>query len=234
MSRPVSLINWNNPPQLQNEEFVVETSYDALNRSLTLTQPDGKVISYFYDKGGLLKTVSTDAIHRVSNITYNSKGQREHIYFGNNTKTKYEYNSLNFRLTRLLTTRNNGQDILQDLNYSYDPVGNIIQQRDNAQQTHYFNNSVIEPVCNYEYDALYRLTQATGRELSALQMPSHTDFANHIQCPNSDTNAIQNYNQRFQYDKLGNILQQQSVGKWTRDYVYNPGNNYLLKHDQTQ
>ena len=32
---------------------------------------------------------------------------------------------LKFRITRILTTRNSGQDILQDLNYIYDAVGNI-------------------------------------------------------------------------------------------------------------
>ncbi len=223
MSRPVSLIDWNNPPQLQNEEFVVETSYDALNRPLTLTQPDGKVISYSYDKGRLLKTVRADAVLHVSNITYNPKGQREHIYFGNNTKTRYEYNPLNFRLTRLLTTRNNGQDILQDLNYSYDPVGNIIQQRDNAQQTHYFANQQMEPVSSYEYDALYRLIKATGRELTSLTAPNENDFVNNISVPNPAANAMQNYAHNYQYDALGNILQD----AW-KNYQYATANNYLL------
>ena len=33
------------------------------------------------------------------------KGQREAIWYGNGTKTKYEYNPKNYRLTRLLTTK---------------------------------------------------------------------------------------------------------------------------------
>ena len=72
--------------------------------------------------------------------TYNEKGQRLNIYYGNNTKTRYYYNPLNFRLIRILTTRNNGQDILQDLNYTFDAVGNIVEIRDDAQQTHYFGS----------------------------------------------------------------------------------------------
>ncbi|MFA6401120.1 MAG: RHS repeat-associated core domain-containing protein [Salinivirgaceae bacterium] len=169
----------------------------------------------------------------VSNINYNEKGQRIAIYYGNNSKTKYEYNPLTFRLTRLLTTRNTGQDILQDLNYTYDPVGNITQQVDNAQQIHYFSNSVIEPKGMYKYDALYRLIEAKGRELTSLQLPTHDDFANNIPVPNTASNAMQNYTQQYSYDELGNINQMKSMGKWTRDYYYNfTANNYLLGHTE--
>ena len=34
---------------------------------------------------------------------------------------------------------------LQDLSYTYDPVGNITRIEDAAQQTIYFNNQVVEP-----------------------------------------------------------------------------------------
>ena len=227
-------LDWNGTVALNNEIFATQTTYDALNRPVTVTQPDNSVIAYTYDKGGLLQSVALtgSATASIQNITYNSKGQREDIYYGNNTKTKYYYHPLNFRITRILTTRNNGQDILQDLNYTYDSVGNITKIEDNAQQTFYFNNQVVAPTGTYQYDALYRLIQATGRELTALQMPIHEDFPNSLPCPNTAGNAMQNYTHNYQYDKLGNMLQMQSVGNWTRDYVYNNPmtNNYLLGH----
>jgi RHS repeat-associated protein len=105
---------------------------------------------------------------------------------------------------------------------------------DLAQQTHYFSNSVIEPKGQYEYDALYRLTKATGRELTSLQLPTHEDFSNNITVPNAASNAMQNYTQTYQYDKLGNIIQMKSGSQWTRDYVYDLETNYLLKHDSEQ
>ncbi|MDR0793879.1 MAG: RHS repeat-associated core domain-containing protein, partial [Chitinophagaceae bacterium] len=153
----------------------------------------------------------------------------ENIYYGNNTKTRYDYNPLNFRLTRLLTTRNLGKDILQDLNYEYDAAGNITKITDDAQQTHYFNNSVIAPVATFEYDALYRLTKATGRELTALTAPGEDDFANNIPCPNNAGNAMQNYTHYYEYDALGNMLSD----NW-KDYVYDTDTNRLLKHDALQ
>ena len=124
--------------------------HNALNQPVNLTHPDNTIIEYSYDKGGLLQSISQNDIIYITNISYNPKGQRENIYYGNNTKTRYDYNPLNFRLERILTTRNGGQDILQDLNYIYDPEGNIIEIRDHAQQTHYFNNQVVDPVSRYK------------------------------------------------------------------------------------
>ena len=82
----------------------------------------------------------------------------------------------------------------------------------------------------YKYDALYRLVQASGRELTSLQLPTHEDFPNNIAVPNTASNAMQTYTQQYQYDQLGNILQMKSVGKWTRDYFYNTNDNKLLGH----
>jgi len=215
--------NWEDNVILQNEQFVSQTEYNALNRPIKLIHPDGTEISYVYDKGGFLQKVLQDNIEHVTNITYNPKGQRENIYYGNNTKTRYYYNPLNFRLTRLLTTRNAGQDILQDLNYEYDAVGNITKIRDDAQQAHYFNNSVIAPIATFEYDALYRLTKATGRELTSLTAPNANDFADNIPCSNNASNAMQNYTHNYAYDKLGNMLSD----AW-KTYQYAIINNYLI------
>ncbi|MDY0393069.1 MAG: RHS repeat-associated core domain-containing protein, partial [Candidatus Bipolaricaulis sp.] len=72
--------------------------------------------------------------------------------------------------------------------------------------------------------------EATGRELTSLQLPTHEDFPNNIPVPNTAANAMQNYEQQFTYDELGNILQMKSVGQWTRDYFYNTNDNKLLGH----
>ena len=220
------ITNWDEQVDLQNEQFITQTAYDALSRPISIIHPDSSEVSYVYDKGGLLQKVLKDATEHVTNITYNAKGQRENIYYGNNTKTRYYYNPLNFRLTRILTTRNLGQDVLQDLNYEFDAVGNITQIRDDAQQTFYFNNQVIAPVATFEYDALYRLAQATGRELTTLTAPTHNDFVNDIPVPNTDQNAMQNYTHNYAYDALGNILSDH----W-KTYQYATLNNYLLGND---
>jgi RHS repeat-associated protein len=230
-------IDWSQSPTLISESFTQLTQYDALNRPILLTQPDNSIIAYTYNKAALLETVTVNGNPYVTNINYNEKGQRERIYYGNTTRTRYYYDDKTFRLARLKTTRpdgNSGHDKLLDIYYTYDAVGNIVEQTDFAQQTHYFNNTVIEPKGKYQYDALYRLIQAQGRELSYLNMPDNNDFANSIPVP-SDAD-MQNYTQHYTYDQLGNIQSLQNTGgsSWTRDYNYNIDNNYLLDHGNNE
>jgi hypothetical protein len=59
---------------------------------------------------------------------------------------------------------------LQNIHYTYDPVGNIIAIRDDAQQTIYFDGQVVRPDAEYKYDAIYRLIEATGREHIGIQI----------------------------------------------------------------
>ena len=238
-------IDWSQTPALQSEIFSQQTEYDALNRPVLLTQPDDSNIRYTYNKAALLEIVEVQHLgsgnyeEYITNINYNEKGQRTDIYYGNGSKTRYYYDNKTFRLTRLLTTRNTGQDTLQDLNYIYDAVGNIVEINDAAQQTFYYSNTVIYPQGKYWYDPLYRLIKSTGRELTYLAMPTHQDFANNISVPNTDTGAMQNYTQHYVYDTLGNIeqLDHYTSGQnpnWTKEYVYDTATNQLLKHDPNQ
>ena len=178
----------------------------------------------------------------MQNIDYNAKAQREKILYGNNTVTRYTYDEKTYRLTRLLTTRNSGADIMQDLNYSFDPIGNITQITDNAQQTIFFNNAGVDPVSKYEYDAIYRLTRSLGREHAGNNAASDqfdsdktNDGSNRLTLK-SDMNAMQNFEQKYLYDEVGNMLMMiHNAGKglfsnkWTKNFQYNANNNQLIK-----
>jgi RHS repeat-associated protein len=89
----------------------------------------------------------------VTDVDYNASGQITRIVYGNGTITTRDYNPLSLRLTRVYTVNANGQ-ILQDLNYTYDAAGNILGITDNSEEG---TNTQ-----SFQYDALNRLTQATG------------------------------------------------------------------------
>jgi hypothetical protein len=56
-----------------------------------------------------------------------------------------------------LTSSVAGQSPLQQLNYTYDPVGNILKVKDAAQPVRFFANQQIDPINRYRYDSLYQL-----------------------------------------------------------------------------
>jgi len=228
---------------IETENFTTVVAYDAFNRPTLITQPDGTLHKPGYNEAALLETMDVQLAHEtaftqyVTDIDYDVKGQRTDIYYGNNSKTRYDYDKKTYRLTRLLTTRANGTEKLQDLNYTYDPIGNITQVTDAAQPEHYFDNTVVSPTGKYTYDALYRLLSGTGRENVSLGAPGNTSFSpyNPIPLNNTGGNDLENYLQAYNYDALGNMLSvvhtlsTNPSNGWTRTYSYNTNfpNNYL-------
>jgi RHS repeat-associated protein len=170
----------------------------------------------------------------VTGISYNPKGQRERIRYGNGSTTKYEYDMNNFRLTNILTTRSNGSDTLQDLEYEYDEMGNITKIKDKAQEVVFFNNQQVNPTQTFEYDALYRLTKATGREHTDNVADMETLFEGNPNIRESvpqDSSALRNYMREWKYDEVGNIMKMihnANNSNWNRSYNYATGNNRLL------
>jgi RHS repeat-associated protein len=246
------------------EPYTQHTEYDALNRMTRLYnwhRDEGSRVAVYepqYNQRGLLQKEElvvgatktgtgyiesrseperrpTERTEAIRHIQYNAKGQRERIDYGNKTSTTYRYDPETFRLINLTTTRTAGSPMFQDLHYTYDPVGNIAEIRDNAQQTVYFSNIRVEPHCRYEYDALYRLIRAEGRE-HAVQNNSQRDntpfeTVTHIPFLNSPE-ALQRYVEKYQYDSVGNILSMAHRGgsflHWKRCYQYAEDSNRLL------
>ena len=208
-------LNWSTNPELEPETFTGSTTYDALNRPLSVTSPDSSVYRPTFNEANLLEKVdvnlrgASDPTPFVTDIDYDAKGQRVLIEYGNGVRTDYEYDPLTFRLRNLKTTRMTDHARLQDLNYTYDPGGNITHIRDNAQQTIYFNNQVVSPNNDYTYDAVYRLIEAKGREhIGQVSQPETTwndEFRVKLQHPQNGQ-AMRRYTERYEYDAVGNFL----------------------------
>jgi RHS repeat-associated protein len=220
---------------LEPDSFTFTTKTDALGRISLQTAPDGSVITPFYNEAGLLgkekvKHIGAAKTFYIEEINYNEKGQRNFIKYGNDVKTNYEYDEKTFRLKHLKSNRNT--DVLQDLYYTYDPVGNITFIKDDAQDIQFFANTVVEPHNSYTYDALYRLIEATGKENEAALTNNAKDNWNDADFMQASPIGIKYYNQKYTYDAVGNILQMKhrSLGNnWTRNYDYKTNNNRLKK-----
>ncbi|WP_052423585.1 SpvB/TcaC N-terminal domain-containing protein [Nonomuraea candida] len=230
-------------PFLEPARYTASTSYDALERPTTVTSPHtpemaASVIGYSYDAGGQVERVDVGIRGAgartpfVTAVDYDAHGRRTRIDHGNGVTTSYTYDRRTFRLIRMLTTR--GADRLQDLGYTYDPVGNVVRLRDDAQQQIFFANQVVAPEAEYTYDAIYRLIEATGREhlgQNRAPIPHSADDAQRVRLPHpGDGRAMGRYQETYEYDGAGNIRVMRHIGRtgWTRRFEYaDPGDNRL-------
>ena len=183
--------------------------------------------------------------HLVADINYDAKGRRTKIVYGNGASTACEYDPLTFRMTRLLTDRagvvpdwphppDPPRGGIQNLSYVYDPAGNIVHIQDDAQHTIFFSGERVDASSDYQYDALYRLVSATGREhigQHASPQINDDDSPRMRQPLPTDGSAMRNYTETYDYDGVGNILRMiheaGANGSWTRRYDYESANNRL-------
>ncbi len=244
------------------EVFVQVTTYDALNRMSTLDnwhlQGDTHAARYVpsYNERGLLFTESltmrsgdpnpTPEV-AIQKVLYNEKGQKTALVLGSGTLTQYDYDLQTFRLKQIQTTRpadssgfpgrrSNLKDpaIVQQLLYTYDPVGNITEVEDQAYEPVFFQNQILEPHCRYEYDALYRLISASGRESAqggnAARDGADPAFASGFHVTDQ---TLRIYTQTYQYDSVGNFITMahavngDTAAGWTRHYETFPDSNRL-------
>ena len=142
--------------------YVTQWSYDSQNRLLEMIYPDEEKVTYSYDNGGQLVKVSgykSYGYDYVSEIGYDKFGQRTYLKYGNGTETTYTYDRLRTRLENLNVSE--GGNSIMDNTYTYDAVGNVLGVSNGAKlpETGRVGGNMQH---RYEYDALYRLTSATG------------------------------------------------------------------------
>ncbi|WP_437635072.1 SpvB/TcaC N-terminal domain-containing protein [Sorangium sp. So ce854] len=176
---------------------------------MPLGDPSREVLSYSYDAGGNLKSIlglntqineqhpdeSPNTIY-LAHIGYDEFGQKVRLIAGNFIETTYQYKPRTRRLANVnadhrdpfLRQQNKPARPFQRLAYTYDEAGNVTELRNDAQFDPQMNGSVLVGNLKhtYQYDALDRLTQATG----VVQARSHERYR---------------YAQAFEYDDIHNI-----------------------------
>ena len=142
--------------------YVTQWAYDSHNRLLEMIYPDEEKVTYTYDMGGQLTNVhgyKSYGYDYVNRIGYDKFGQRTYMKYCNGAETFYTYDPQRRRLQNLKV--NAGGNTIMDNTYTYDAVSNVLSVANGAalpqsgkaggQMSH-----------SYTYDALYRLTGATG------------------------------------------------------------------------
>ncbi|HEX3043482.1 MAG TPA: SpvB/TcaC N-terminal domain-containing protein [Bacillota bacterium] len=240
-------INWDPDVPMEQEIYHSQFTYDALKRLLTETTPDNSVTTNTYNQVGLLNTVNVryfdSGVQKViDHIEYDANGLRLTAASGNGVQTIYTYEETTRHLIGLQSARP-GQDIkgnprdtiLQDIDYTYDPVGNITRIRDKSIATVFHDNQKVEPLSDYTYDALYRLIKASGRQHQDINAHTYInnrkfgDFKQSKLASPNDGNQLENYSERYSYDEAGNLVETShtATNAWTRGLEIRPDSNRI-------
>ena len=164
--------------------------YDYLGRTQRITYPDGELVTYGYDTGGLVVSVEGEHYGRhtryVQDIGYDQFGQRVYMKYGNGMETRYSYDE-NRRWLDSVNTTDTWARVHQDMRYRFDEVGNVLSVQNVAGS--------YQTQVRYGYDALYQLTSAQGgTSAQSMGLPSYTS----------------NYTQEFTFDTIGNMTSKHS------------------------
>ena len=193
----------------------MEYEYDSWNRIQKMTYPDREVVSYGYDKGGMLQWVTGEkngAFHTyIDSISYNKFGLKELVLNSNGTESRYEYDVL-LRLDSVTTyDGESNRHLLQVVKYSYDSVGNITSITNSAAMV----NGIGGPYhVDYAYDSLYRITHAEGYHNTdeTAYVVDMRYYANGriqrkaVRQPDVFKNSVKWYSSQYSYPAQGNKL----------------------------
>lgn len=209
------LADWSGAEVLEAESWRTTRRFDALERPVEVTHPDGRRIDYDHHRSGRLRSMSTVEPGRppvpvVTAVDYNGRGQRIRVHYGNGVATRHTYDPLTFEVTRIVSTRESDGRTLQDRRYVYDPAGNVTRIDDRSNRVLFADNQVVLPRVDYTYDAAYRLTTARGREHRGLHDPAAAiapAARRFLPQPatTSDATELQNYTRSYTYDDAGNL-----------------------------
>lgn len=192
---------------LSPEIFPTHLVYSPAGTLLLQRDAVGNCQRHHYDMAGQLTRTSLQLFGLgeqtvLDEISYNAPGQVESETAGNGVVSSAQYCLADGRLKRLHSRHPEGQ-VIQDLAYDYDPVGNVISIADSALVTRHFKNQRIEPVSTFAYDSQYQLIRATGRESCS---PTNGPELPADQPLPPDPNSMANYVQTYDYDDGGNLM----------------------------
>jgi insecticidal toxin complex protein TccC len=201
---------------LETDNYVSSSVVGPLDDVIESCDAQGHRQLRDFGLSGQLKRVSLklanaeSTLTLVSDIRYNALGAVEQETAGNGVISTAVYDEGNGRLLRLRAQSD--ERTFQNLNYAYDPVGNVVSIEDAAQSTGHFSQQRTDPVNRYRYDSLYQLIEATGREVATF---SHGPHLPSFQTLPLDAGCMINYTQRFEYDAGGNLLTRHHSGAET-------------------
>src|SRR3546814_153696 len=191
-------------------------TYTAQSNPLDQRYDNGAVLSRVYMRNAWMQALhltpeagGTATAVIIPRMEYAPNGGPALVELGTGATSRFTYDPETLRLARLVT-QTADQTAVQDLTYTYDPVGNVMAVANPLDVPG--ATGLASGDAEFAYDSLYRLTSATGREA--------TDGGS----------ALDSYTQSYCYDASGNLfeIRHKAKANWTRTQAVSPSSNHAV------
>ncbi len=206
-------------PRGQNDRY----EWTANGQRSRIIYPDNTKVIYDYDKAGQLTEV-TDGQGQMTTYSYNLNGQVTNRILPGGETSSYQYDELGQLVG--IEHRNTGGQLLEQLKYVYDPVGNVThkeRQEQGKDEDRPQDTPKPADIEDYTYDALNRLTEVQNMNGSTVSY-TYDAAGNRLQ----KTQTVQGVPEveNYTYD-LANKLLHWDKGTDYKDYTYDLRGNLL-------
>ena len=198
----------------------VNYTYDTLGRRSGITYPDGRHVTYTYDKLDNLLEVLDGTAHTT--YTYDAGSRLIETRLPNGNSTTYSYDAAGRQLA-LNTT--NGNTIISAFSYQYDTLGNIVEESSNIEGD--------ESKKTYQYDSENQLISSEHKQ--GLDIKTYTY---EYDVTGNRTKLTENINgvitgKQYRFDTSNKLLEVEgTTGDLNVKYTYDTGGNVTKKENK--
>ncbi|QHG65807.1 RHS repeat-associated core domain-containing protein [Pseudomonas putida] len=218
---------------LDDDVLTVAAGFNSVGALLIQTNAADVMTAYKYDISGApcLTSLGKEFVEAMEFRTLQRRAEGALLLqeMSNGVVERFDYEPKTQRLARHLVFRpashRSGGLVISDLNYRYDPVGNVISVVDQNVGPYVHRNRISDGQRLYTYDTLYRLVDATGRERSPVNHFSQESIAF------SGGSVWRNYTEHYTYDDGGNLTHLKhngGAGDRTRTLVVSERSNRAM------
>jgi len=220
-------VDWARPVPVLEAPLVTTSRVDATGAPLVITDAAGVATHDRYDISGALARTwlrwpgDTAPTPVLGSVRRAADGRVLEQADGAGVQQHWQYEARTQRLQRHTVSRPashpQGGAVLVDVYYAHDPAGNVLSLDDAAVDTAWRRNRRVSGERRYQYDSLYRLTSASGRERLGGDSV-RAELAAGQWYP---------YEEQYRYDDGGNLVAIEHHGQsnWTRQIVVSARSN---------
>lgn len=211
--------------QLEATGYLTQSLFNACGQPVLMLDAKGNQQHQQYNIAGQVtgnSLLMADGSEKtvIGETTFNAAGNILHITAAGSVTRTFSYEDTTQRLLTVVTER--AGETLEDVLYGYDPAGNIISLTDRRQATRWFAGQQVEASQHWQYDALYQLISASGRENASAGVQSPA-----LPATTSDASQVVNYQRTYSYDDSYNLVSIAHSGaqQYTQRMIVSSGSN---------